>query len=204
MCTCASCEYTDRYAGLPDLFGELEVPAIASGVRSIPSFQAWPRGEPKGSAASGKEYRDHAKHCGADGLPKPWSFKPGQPPRFNTAGLVLPIAPAPKMVRDWINARGPLWGEASPTDAEPARPAAPCKARQHFPGADRGAEAGNDGSKSAIIYSMQKKEKQKRSRGRPELPGRRVVVKLEEAQIKRAEKIGAGNVAAGIRKALSG
>jgi len=47
------------------------------------------------------------------------------------------------------------------------------------------------------------KSKDKRPRGRPALPGRRVVIKLEEEQIKRAEKLGGGNVAAGIRKALA-
>jgi hypothetical protein len=39
--------------------------------------------------------------------------------------------------------------------------------------------------------------------GRPLLPGRRVVIKLEEEQIKRAANLGGGNVAAGIRKALA-
>jgi hypothetical protein len=75
-----------------------------------------------------------------------------------------------------------------------ARPATPCKAPQHFPAGDRTSEA-------ATIYDM-RKEKAKRSVGRPPLPGRRVIVKLEERQIKAAEKLGAGNIAAGIRKAL--
>jgi hypothetical protein len=67
----------------------------------------------------------------------------------------------------------------------PASPATISKSPQHFPGQDRQAEA-----------------KAKRSVGRPLMPGRRVVVKLEERQIKAAEKLGSGNVAAGIRKAL--
>ena len=44
----------------------------------------------------------------------------------------------------------------------------------------------------------------KRPRGRPRLAGRRVVVKLEEEQIKRAQELGKGKVAAGIRNALKG
>ena len=42
----------------------------------------------------------------------------------------------------------------------------------------------------------------KRKAGRPALPGRRVVIKLPEEQIKAAAALGAGNVAEGIRVAL--
>ena len=80
--------------------------------------------------------------------------------------------------------------------AEPARPAAPGKAPQHFPELDRQPE-------TAVIYAMPKSNQPKRGRGRPEMPGRRVVVKLEEELIKRAEQIGGGKVTVGIRKALS-
>ena len=48
------------------------------------------------------------------------------------------------------------------------------------------------------------KKQPKRGRGRPAMPGRRVVIKLSDEQIKRAAKLGGGNVAEGIRKALSG
>ena len=46
---------------------------------------------------------------------------------------------------------------------------------------------------------MAKKDKPKI--GRPALPGRRVVIKLPEELIEKAEKLG-GTVAAGIREAL--
>ena len=42
----------------------------------------------------------------------------------------------------------------------------------------------------------------KRSRGQPALPGRRIVVKLEERHIQRAAELGGGKVTRGIRKAL--
>jgi hypothetical protein len=84
--------------------------------------------------------------------------------------------------------------KASPTYAKPARPATPAKAPQHFPAPDRERE-------TAKIYAMPKSKPAKRSRGRPALPGRFVVVKLEERLITKAEKLG-GKVAAGIREAL--
>ena len=184
MCDCASCEYTDAFSGRADLFQD--------GSPTIKGFDNWPRGNPAGATSSAKEYKAHAKHCGADGLPKPHVFKPGQPPKFNTYGLVMPIQPAPKWLHDWINRK-----EASPTEAEPARPDQPGKADPHLPELDRQREP-------AVIYAMPKKTEQKRPRGRPALPGRKVLIKLTEAQIKRAAKLGGDNVAAGIRKALSG
>lgn len=44
-------------------------------------------------------------------------------------------------------------------------------------------------------------KKPKRGRGRPAIPGRFVVVKLEERLIQKAEKLG-GEIAKGIRLAL--
>ena len=44
--------------------------------------------------------------------------------------------------------------------------------------------------------------KPKKPLGRPPIPGRRVIVKLEEKHIQRAKDLG-GKIAAGIRKALS-
>jgi hypothetical protein len=79
-------------------------------------------------------------------------------------------------------------------EAEAVSPARPSKSAQHFPELDRQPEA-------ITIYDM-RKDKAKRTVGRPLMPGRRVVVKLQERQIKAAEKLGCGNVAAGIRKAL--
>lgn len=193
MCDCASCDTTDRYSGLPDLLGD--VPLIVGqghDGRRIMGFSAWPRGEPKGYSAAKAEYAAHAKHCGSAGLPKHRPFVPGLPPKFNTAGLVMPIAPAPKWLHDWINRKAPDQAEA-----RPASPETPAKAPQHFPAQDRPRE-------TARIYAMPKAKEQKQPRGRPALPGRRVVIKLTEEQIKRAEKKGGGNVAAGIRKALGG
>ena len=50
---------------------------------------------------------------------------------------------------------------------------------------------------------MSHKPKTPAKLGRPALPGRRVVVKLEERHIDKAAALGKGNVAAGIRKALA-
>jgi hypothetical protein len=172
MCDCTSCSYTDGFAGK--------------------GFAEWPKGEPKGSVTSAKEYREHAIHCGSAGLPKPRVFKPGQPPKFSTYGLVMPVQQAPKFVLDWINRKAPDQAEA-----RPASPETPAKAPQHFPAQDRPRE-------TARIYAMPKAKESKQPRGRPAIPGRRIVIKLTEEQIKRAEKKGDGNVSAGIRKALGG
>jgi len=88
--------------------------------------------------------------------------------------------------------------KAAPSRPEAARPAEPCKALRHFPAPDRR-------RKAAVIYAMQKRQpnaKPKAPKGRPPIPGRRVVIKLEERHIKRAAELGNGNVAAGIRSAL--
>lgn len=55
MCTCASCSYTDKFAGK--------------------GFAEWPRGEPAGPRSSATAYAVHARHCGAK-MPKPWSYDP--------------------------------------------------------------------------------------------------------------------------------
>jgi hypothetical protein len=55
---------------------------------------------------------------------------------------------------------------------------------------------------TAKIYAMPKSKTQKRGRGRPAIPGRFVVVKLDERLIAKAEKLGDGKTAAGIREAL--
>jgi hypothetical protein len=184
MCDCTSCSYTDAYSGRADLFSD--------GSPTIKGFDNWPRGKSKGFSASKAEYAAHAKHCGSSGMPKPWRFVAGKPAQFSTYGLVMPVQPAPKWLHDWINRKAPDQAEA-----RPASPETPAKAPQHFPGLDRQPE-------TATIYAMPKAKEQKQPRGRPALPGRRVVIKLTEEQIKRAEKRGGGNVAAGIRKALGG
>ena len=188
MCTCASCEYTDGFAGK--------------------GFAEWPRGNPTGRRSS-TEYSAHASHGKRlfRHVPGKYPFSQGcwveeekladkyrsipREPVFPCNGTpgCGPMPSAPKWLHDWINRQ-----EASPARAEPARPAEPCKAPPHFPERDRAPE-------TAVIYAMPK-SKPTRPRGRPALPGRRVVIKLKEEQIKRAEKLGGGNVAAGIRKAL--
>lgn len=190
MCQCSSCEYTDGFSGLPDLFGEMSAKLRTANGRSIPGFAAWPRGEPAGKA-SAKAYGEHVQP-----MPKPWSYV-SRPPQYSCHGTpgCGPIAPLPAFVRNWIN--GPTaYKSTGPVLPGPdARPAKPAKAPQHFPARDRTHE-------TARIYAMPKsKTVAKRSRGRPELPGRFVVVKLEERLIHKAEKLG-GKVAAGIREAL--
>ena len=46
-------------------------------------------------------------------------------------------------------------------------------------------------------------EQPKRPPGRPPIQGRRVMVKLSPEHIKRALELGAGKIAAGVRKALT-
>lgn len=183
MCDCASCSYTDAFAGRADLFQD--------GSPNIKGFDLWPRGKPAGVSGSNADYKAHQKHCGSGGLPKPWKFTPGLPPKFNTAGLVMPITPAPKWLHDWINRK-----EARPVLAASPSPTQPAKAEPHLPELDRQPEP-------AVIYAMPKSTDAKRPRGRPAMEGRRVVIKLAEEQIKRAEKLGEGNIAEGIRRALS-
>jgi hypothetical protein len=80
---------------------------------------------------------------------------------------------------------------------DPAAATSPSKAPQDFPELDRQPEA-------CKIYTMPKK-RETVQRGRPAIPGRRVVVKLEESDIATARKLGGGGkqaIAAGVRKAL--
>lgn len=174
MCTCASCEYTDGF--------------------SDKGFAAWPRGNPAGRRSSDASYAAHVRHSWS-GSYKSVPFKPGQPPQFNNAGLVMPVTPAPKWLHDWINRKSPAAAEAAP-----ASPDQPGKAEPHLAPGDRTARP------SATIYEMAK-EKAKRKPGRPALPGKikRILVSLDTDCIERARKLGGGrNVSAGIRKALGG
>lgn len=178
MCDCTSCTYTDSFAG----WG---LNADKGG------FTNWPRGESKGPRQSAAEYASHAAHVWA-GVAKHVPFTPGQAPQYPawTRGNG-PIQPAPKWLHDWINRK-----EASPARAEPASPAKPCKAPQHFPELNRQRET------SATIYEMAK-EKAKRPVGRPPLEGcKRILVSLDKPSIERARALG-GTVSAGIRKALA-
>jgi hypothetical protein len=65
MCTCASCEYTDKLADA--------------------GFAAWPRGKPAGPRKSKADYAAHVAHLW-DGVAKGIAFKPGQPPRYPITG----------------------------------------------------------------------------------------------------------------------
>lgn len=154
-------------------------------------FAAWPRGEPAGKRASERAYAAHVAHARL-GASSSIAFSPGQPAiAARLPGLVHNVQPNATAIR-WNAGK-----KASPVfSPEPARPTQPGKAGRHFPARDRPRE-------TAIIYAMPKSKDKARPIGRPPIPGRRVVIKLEEEQIKRAEKLGGGNVAAGIRKALA-
>jgi hypothetical protein len=196
MCDCTSCSYTDGFAGK--------------------GFAEWPRGNP-GGRKSAREYAAHVKHSQQWGKDKEPEFSASDlrirpEPYFGHSGgggngpsLVIPkgrydsarkrwISP-PTELREYIAEVERLNGlkKQEPVKA-PARPETPAKAPQHFPAQDRPRE-------TAKIYAMPKSKPAKRSRGRPALPGRFVVVKLEERLITKAEKLG-GKVAAGIREAL--
>jgi hypothetical protein len=110
----------------------------------------------------------------------------GADSREESAAECAPVATGPVTGTD---------GEKSPA-LRPGRPDQPGKADRHLPAPDR-----NDAQPGARIYAMPK-SKDKRPIGRPAIPGRRVVIKLPEELIRRAERLGDGFVAAGIRRAL--
>jgi hypothetical protein len=196
MCTCASCEYTDRFSGLPDLLG--------SPVRKDHKhgWDYWPRGDPQGKRASERDYSahvSHSNHIDRFGVPLPDYYRAipkGQVfPRIS--GLVAPVAPMPAWWYAWNSRKSPAAAEAAP-----ASPDQPGKADTHLPPGDRTEQP------SATIYEMAK-EKAKRKPGRPALPGKikRIMVSLDVEAIERARKLGGGpngNISAGIRKALGG
>jgi hypothetical protein len=184
MCTCASCSYTDGYSGK--------------------GFAEWPRGKPAGRS-SDRDYAAHVRYA------QQWGKGHGKPECGKVARAAGTRREDPHAKYKWPQYADDmttadyvavflrdnnLAPEKEKAEAQaPARPAQPCKAEQHFPRGDRTAE-------TARIYAMPKSKPKRASVGRPPLPGRRVVVKLEERQIKAAEKLGGGNIAAGIRKAL--
>lgn len=186
MCSCTSCKATDALANK--------------------GFAAWPRGNPAGRKAA-QEYAAHVRH-GLSGIASSWEFVPDAPPRFPAWCRGTPVS------RDRLAVAYPVKWEtaaeyiadferrnslkkASPDRSEPARPAQACKPAQHFPELDRQREAG-------LEYRMPKKRPMPAvSRGRPQIPGRRVIVKLEDWQIAKARELGGGGkqaIAAGIRK----
>jgi hypothetical protein len=185
MCTCASCSYTDKYAGK--------------------GFAEWPRGEPAGPRASAAAYAAHVAHLWKGVPRKSTAFTPGQAPQYPSwcstkamAPAVLKIPDPCESLAEYVADFDKLNGLKRQEPAKaPARPATISKSPQHFPELDRQPEA-------ITIYDM-RKEKAKRSVGRPPMPGRRVVVKLQEKHIAKAIKLGGGGETAmseGIRKAL--
>ena len=106
MCQCASCEYTDRYAGLPELLGWKS----HDGFKDWQSFKGWPRGDPAGKRSA----TIYAPHVAAskrnDGNKLPASYgtvpKGAVYPTWITAQLVMPVTPASPSVLAWINRPG--------------------------------------------------------------------------------------------------
>ncbi len=184
MCTCASCSYTDRFSGLPDLLGAPVVMDHEHG------WDWWPRGDPAGALHHAKAYREHAAACNA--MSKPIKITGPFLQRFPTNHeLVAPIAPNAAAIR-W-NA-----GRKTPDLAEtrPASPDQPGKAEPHFPGLDRQPE-------TAKIYTM--KPKERKPIGRPPIAkggAIRKLVTLDPETIVRARKLGNGKLSVGIREAV--
>lgn len=105
MCTCASCEYTDRFGGMPDLFGAPIVKDHKHG------WENWPRGDPQGKRASDADYRAHVAHSKTGGA-KGFRFTITPEPQFSERGTpgCGPIAPAPAVALRWI-ARSYAWSD---------------------------------------------------------------------------------------------
>jgi hypothetical protein len=125
------------------------------------------------------------------------SFKIVPEPRYTCNGThgCGPVTQAPRYVLDFIATGYKRTGQA---EAQPVSPAPACKPEQHFPAPDRQRGASR-------IYAMRKSSQPKRSRGRPAIDGRRVVIKLGERDIERARELGGGGkqaIAAGVRVAL--
>lgn len=226
MCTCTSCEYTDGYAdkgfaawprGNPagrksaeryaahvkhaQSWGKDRVPELPAGIWNRSPFPC-----------SGTNWTDPGKDR---------TYPPADK-TLGTAEYVSAFLSSNNYVteetiekqahyrriverEEAINAK--RWAnveKARAAEAAPPRPDQPGKANPHLPAVNR-----HDGP-GARIYAMPKakpkqqaKQEPKRSRGRPAMDGRRVIIKLAEHQIKAAEKLGDGNIAAGIRLAIA-
>ena len=190
MCTCTSCEYTDSPPN-----------------GATQGFAGWPRGNPTGPRRAQAEYAAHVAHSKIWGRSAsgdislgpaiPDSLRVLHPePRFSASvpnGYAHPIEQNAIAVR-WNAGKGQI--SKGPENPAPARPAEPCKAPRHFPEADRSL------GQSARIYEMAKAKK--RPVGRPPLEGaKRVLVSLDRASLERGRALGAGNLSAGIRRALA-
>lgn len=145
----------------------------------------WPSGEAKGPAKARAEYSAHVAHGKRWG---DWFNHDTQ--RFEPRIRDVPdFTIKPEPVYPCTGTRG-------------CGPVAPMPAWWYAWNA-RTAKALEDASpQDAVILDMAN-EQAKRGRGRPAIPGRFVVVKLEERHIARARELGNKKVAAGIRVALS-
>lgn len=200
MCTCASCVYTDAFAGLPDLTG------YQRGTKYRAGFENWPRAEPAGrkSAADYTAHVAHSRIWGGNGRRHPPEFPNGvslaplvyrTPKALDPHGRYTfpqyggPNFTAAEYIAEFIKANNLVQQKSkSPTKRRArARPASPCKVPQHFPAQDRPRE-------TEQVY---------RKVGRPSLGVKRVLVTLDAASLDRGRLLGAGNLSAGIRKALS-
>lgn len=104
MCTCASCEYTDSFAGK--------------------GFAEWPRGEPAGPRASDRAYAAHVAHAWS-GAYRRVPFTPGQPaiaPRL--PGLVGPVQHNATAIR-WNSTRGKPYTGPNASFGKIAKPVPP-------------------------------------------------------------------------------
>lgn len=204
MCSCTGCEYTDKFAAPHFIEGQDGAQACAYPKNY--GFEMWPRGNPSGRKAA-TEYSAHVAHG------KRW-HNGSKGAEFSADELRISAEPR---LPAWIAVSGGLpqadavtrrylaWGNAEAQKQTPAakpalaRPAALSKAPQHFPAPDR--STGGTG----IIIIMPKPDAAKRKPGRPRvLPdgSARVLVILDPVSRQRAEKLGNGNLSAGVRKAL--
>jgi hypothetical protein len=115
MCNCASCEYTDSFSGwIFDAEQDKHVPDPSKG-----GFASWPKGEPKGAVTSAAEYRKHAAHCGANGLPKPYTFKAPDAVNFYAVPAGMTRAQVRAVLRQSFGLE-PKPESVSPVPAKPA------------------------------------------------------------------------------------
>jgi hypothetical protein len=130
MCTCASCSYTDKYAGK--------------------GFAEWRRGEPAGPRASAGAYAAHVRHSFMGVKMRAEVDRPngaawyGVPKGMTRAEVEAVLRKSFETVEE----------APHPAEAEAVSPARPSKSAQHFPDLDRQAEAVPSVSKAyRVAYS---------------------------------------------------
>ena len=220
MCTCASCEYTDSFnvkgfAAWPrgEPAGEYSSNrAYAAHARHVwagayktiaftrgqaPRYPSWTTSKALGDGGEHRKYpRLYDAQKEHELTTSEYVEEFIRSNEYLTEDKIAKRAAYAAMVKEEQAAR--KREKASPTYVRPARPAKPGKAQPHFPEPDRQPE-------TAKIYDMRKakaKPEEKRARGRPPT-GKPFLVRLEPEHVKRAEQLGAGNISAGIRKALA-